>query len=175
MSSVVFPRQAKPAPVEFAAAWMDPLGKQHPNKPSEPRGGSSLARDGGGRETREKMRGGKRRKGGRKRWDKSKIRWSGEIKGELLSGRAELWWDVAMIFRMWERSFPVVFYCSGRMDVLKSNQSSMIRVWQQMRNYNLHKRNVSEITLSFQDAVQEFLFGLRFAWTDWKSKTLCAF
>ncbi len=39
--SVVFPRQAQPAPAESDAAWMGSLGKQHPNKPSKPRGGKS--------------------------------------------------------------------------------------------------------------------------------------
>ncbi len=54
--SVVFPRQAQPAPAESNAARMGSLGKQHPNKPSEPTSGRSLAGDG-----RKEGRGGKKR------------------------------------------------------------------------------------------------------------------
>lgn len=54
--SVVFPRQAQPTPAESNAARMGSLGKQHPNKHSEPRGGRSLAKEG---ERREVQWGGK--------------------------------------------------------------------------------------------------------------------
>ena len=61
MISVVFPRQAKPVPVEFDAVWMGPLGKKRALRWQEFGPGWK------GRETREKMRGEKRRKGGRRR------------------------------------------------------------------------------------------------------------
>lgn len=55
------------------------FGKQHPNKKCEPGGGRSLA--GGGR----------RVKRGREGGDKTRaIRWSADMKGELLSGCLEL-------------------------------------------------------------------------------------
>lgn len=68
--------------------------------------GAAREEDEGGDEEGEKREAGKTRQ---ERSDES-----AEINGELLSGRTGPWWNVAMIFRMWERNRSAVFYWSER-------------------------------------------------------------
>lgn len=91
--SVVFPRQAQPAPEEFSELDSTrPRGKKRPNKPLEP-----LRREWGGDG-----------RGGMKRRDRSdQMRWWNERRAVIWA-----WWDEAMIFRMWETKFTADVYDS---------------------------------------------------------------